>query len=81
MPPHAAEVRVIHRNLRWEVSARGVTRRLIDWLCTMERAIEHAIERAAEVDAVVVVVENAEGGIEELIPVAERRSERRIVAA
>jgi hypothetical protein len=34
--------------LRWEVSVNGITRRLIDWLCTKDRAIEHALERAQE---------------------------------
>jgi hypothetical protein len=80
MPPHAAEVRVIHKNLRWEVKALGVTRPLIDWLCTKERAIEHALDRAREVGVGIVVVENSDGGIEELIP-SDRQSERRFVAA
>ena len=43
------EVRVVHRNRRWEVSVNGKTRPMIDWLCTKERAIELALERAAEV--------------------------------
>jgi hypothetical protein len=81
MPPHHAEVRVVHRNLRWEVRALGVTRPLIDWLCTKERAIDHAIDRAREVGAEVVLVENSEGGIEEILPAADRPSERRFVAA
>ena len=81
MPPHV-EVRVVHKNLRWEVRARGVARPLIDWLCTKERAIDHAIERARELDVDVVIVENCEGGIDELVPtVAARQSERRFVAA
>lgn len=45
---HPVDVRVIPRNLRWEVEVHGVTRRMIDWLCTKERAIDHAIERARE---------------------------------
>lgn len=49
MPPQRTiELRVVPRNLRWEVSVNGVTRRLIDWLCTKERAVEHALERAHE---------------------------------
>jgi hypothetical protein len=49
MPPrNTIELRVVPRNLRWEVSVNGVTRRLIDWLCTKERAIDHALERARE---------------------------------
>ena len=49
MSPHRTiELRVVPRNLRWEVSVNGVTRRLIDWLCTKERAIDHAFERASE---------------------------------
>ena len=37
------------RNLRWEVSCDGVTRRMIDWLFSKERAIDHAFERAEEI--------------------------------
>ena len=49
MPPSKTiEIRVIPRNLRWEVSVNGVTRRLIDWLCTKDRAIDHALEQARE---------------------------------
>lgn len=65
--PHGIEVRVIHRNLRWEVSVRGVTRPLIDWLCTKERAIDHAIERARELEATILVVEDRAGSIEEIV--------------
>ncbi len=67
MSPHKTiELHVIPRNLRWEVSVNGVTRRLIDWLCTKERAIEHAQERARELlrfetsAQAVVVVERAD---------------------
>lgn len=62
MPKKTIELRVIPRNLRWEVSVNGVTRRLVDWLCTKERAVEHAYERARELlrweanaEAVVIV--------------------------
>jgi hypothetical protein len=70
--PESIEIRVIPRNQRWEVSANGVTRRLIDWLCTKERAVEHAIERARELRArsAVVLVERTDGSVE-----------RRLVAA
>ncbi len=37
---------VRRRNLRWEVALDGVTRRMIDWLSTRERALEHALEMA-----------------------------------
>ena len=67
--PHAVEVRVVPRNLRWEVVADGVTRRMIDWLCTKERAIDHALERAKEFDAVAVVVEHVDGSVGEVIPI------------
>ncbi|MDF2692702.1 MAG: hypothetical protein K0S65_1085 [Labilithrix sp.] len=45
-------VRIRHRNLRWEVSVDGLTRPLVDWLCTRERAIEHALQLARELGAV-----------------------------
>ncbi len=41
-------IRVAARNMRWEVSVDGRTRRMIDWLCTKERATEHALEIARE---------------------------------
>jgi hypothetical protein len=60
-------IRIRHRNLRWEIAVDGVSRPRVDWLCTRERAIEHALERARELAAspgharVRVVIE--EGGI------------------
>jgi hypothetical protein len=63
-PDHV--VRIRHRNLRWQVDVDGVTRPLVDWLCTRERAIEHALQRARELQGSVgsvrvrVVIE--EGG-------------------
>lgn len=69
--PNTVEVHVVPRNLRWEVSASGVTRRYIDWLCTKERAVEHAALRGrelAEADSarrIVVVVERSDGSVEE----------------
>jgi hypothetical protein len=41
--PHAVEVQVVRRNLRWEVRVNGVARPRIDWLarrcryCKLER--------------------------------------------
>ena len=77
--PHA-EVLVVRRNLRWEVRVNGVARPLIDWLCTRDRAIDHAHERAREVDARVIVVEGADWTIEEVIHV-ERPSGRYALVA
>jgi hypothetical protein len=65
--PH--EVRVVHRNLRWEVRVDGIARPMIDWLCTRERAIDHAHERARDVDARVIVVEGPEWSVEDVIHV------------
>jgi hypothetical protein len=73
--PHAVEVLVVHRNLRWEVRVNGVARPLIDWLCTKERAIDHAHERALEIDAKVIVIEGPDWTVEEVIHV-ERPSRR-----
>lgn len=65
--PRAVEVHVVPRNLRWEVRVNGVARRMIDWLCTKERAVEHALERAREIDAGVIVIEEADFGVEDVI--------------
>jgi hypothetical protein len=71
------ELRVIPRNLRWEVSVNGVTRRLIDWLCTKDRAVDHALERARELlrwetgeAKAVVIVERLDHTVEERVIVA-----------
>jgi hypothetical protein len=66
MPARNA-VLVVPRNQRWEVSVGGVTRRLVDWLCTKERAVEHALERAREVQAKRVVIESWDGRVDEII--------------
>lgn len=79
MPPrHTIELRVVPRNLRWEVSVNGVTRRLIDWLCTKERAIEHAFDEARErlrwesnEAQAVVIVERADHSEEQRVVVAQ----------
>jgi hypothetical protein len=78
MPPRTMiELRVVPRNLRWEVSVNGVTRRLIDWLCTKERAIDHALEQAREQlrwesdeAQAVVIVERADHSEEQRVVVA-----------
>lgn len=55
--------------MRWEVSCDGITRRMIDWLFSKERAIEHAYERAEELmhwdDADCVVILERPDGTEE----------------
>jgi|GEM_PF-3000569 len=82
-PPKTLEIRVIPRNLRWEVSVNGVTRRLIDWLCTKERAIDHAIERARELlrwerDArALLIVEGPDHSEERRVFVAPRQEASR----
>lgn len=43
---HVLTVR--YRNLRWEVGHNGLTRRLVDWLFSRERAIDHALDIAEE---------------------------------
>jgi hypothetical protein len=65
----ASTVRVIHRHLRWEVSTNGVIRPLHDWLCTRERAVDHAFERAREDGVDLVTVETAEGTVRERLRV------------
>lgn len=66
-PRTEVELRVVPRNLHWEVATNGVTRRLIDWLFSKERAVAHALELADELvkaDAslpIVLVVERADG--------------------
>jgi hypothetical protein len=59
-------LRVERRNLRWEVAYNGVTRPMIDWLCTRERAVDHALEIAERLlshpgrERVLVVLEGLE---------------------
>lgn len=66
----SAVVRVLPHRLHWEVRAPGLPLRLIDSLCTKERAIEHAVAVAEELREtaglrrVVVAVERADGSIE-----------------
>jgi hypothetical protein len=65
----ASTVRVIHRHLRWEVSTNGVVRPLHDWLCTRDRAVAHAFERARDEGVDLVTVETAEGIVRERLAV------------
>ena len=59
-------LRVTHRNLRWEVAHNGLIRPMIDWLCTRERAVDHAFEIAERLlaypgsERVLLVVEGIE---------------------
>ncbi|CAN5891023.1 hypothetical protein BH11MYX4_BH11MYX4_28740 [soil metagenome] len=78
MTPKKPQVLVARRNLRWEVAVGGLTRPRIDWLCTRERAVEHALELARELAtlegrAVLVAVMPTPGEqTEELMVEAER---------
>ena len=71
---HEGDVRIIHRNLRWEVSVDGVTRPIIDWSYSKERALEHAFECARERGAQWVIVEQWDGTVDERVQVGERLS-------
>jgi hypothetical protein len=78
MPPrNTIELRVVPRNLRWEVSVNGVTRRLIDWLCTKERAIDHALEQAREL----LRWESGEAQAIVIVERPDRTEEERVVVA
>ncbi len=70
---HCSVVRVVPRNQRWEVAANGVTRRMIDWLCTRERAIAHALELAEELHdgPVRIRIERTDGTVEDEFEVTE----------
>ena len=65
--PESLEVRVVPRHLRWEVRVGGVARPLVDWLCTKERALDHAFERAKDVGAQVIVIEGADWAVDQTI--------------
>ena len=70
-PTRTFALRVAPKNLRWEVSCNGVTRRMIDWLFSKERAVTHAFERGEELVAldddaeVVITVMRPDGSVEE----------------
>jgi hypothetical protein len=57
---------VTYRNLRWEVAHNRVTRPMIDWLSTRQRAVDHALEIAERLlsypgsERVLVVIEGVE---------------------
>jgi hypothetical protein len=68
--PHPVEVQVVPRNLHWEVRVDGIARPRLDWLCTKARALDHARERAREVEAKVIVVEASDWTVEEVIHLA-----------
>ncbi len=65
----STDIVVIPRHRRWEVSVDGVTRPLVDWFATKERALDHAFEMAAETEATAVVVEDADGDVVAVHPV------------
>ncbi|MDB4993373.1 MAG: hypothetical protein JWM74_805 [Myxococcaceae bacterium] len=73
VPNGFSVVRVVPRNQRWEVAANGVTRPMIDWLCTRDRAIAHALELAHEVGDghVRIRIERSDGTIEDELDVTE----------
>ena len=72
--PPCALIRVLPRRGRWEVETNGVTRRMIDWLCTKDRAIQHALEQAHDVPerAAKIRIERADGTLEDELDVGER---------
>jgi hypothetical protein len=74
MPPQAAEVRVAYRNLRWEVRVNGFARPMVDWFCTADRALEHAMDRARDVDAALIIVEAFDRTVEAVIPLGRTSS-------
>jgi hypothetical protein len=78
--PHPLEVEVVPRNRRWEVRVHGIARPLVDWFFTKERAIDHAHERAREVDARAIVVEGSDWAVEERIVLDRPSSGYELVA-
>jgi hypothetical protein len=57
-------IRVVHRNLRWEVSVNGTTRPREDWFFSQGRAVTHALERASELGADMIRIESWDGTVE-----------------
>lgn len=57
-------ISVEHRHQRWEVVHNGLTRPMIDWLHSRERAVDHALELAERLlfggENVVLVVDGDE---------------------
>ena len=66
-----AEVHVLPRNLRWELSVNGLTRPMLDWFFCKERAVEYAVERAHDVGAKMIVIERQDHSVEEVIDLIE----------
>jgi hypothetical protein len=68
--PPSLTVRVVPRDRHWQVCAPGRPLRMIDSLCTKERAVEHAFAVADELmqtaglRRVVIVVERRDGSID-----------------
>ena len=74
----SSDVVVVPRNLRWEVSVAGITRPMVDWFATKDRAIDHALEVASERDRSEIVVETSDGAIEAVLTIdRDRNSARR----
>ena len=63
------EVHVVPRNMRWELDVRGVTRPMLDWFCSKERAVQYGVLRALDVGAPVIVVERGDRSVEQVIAV------------
>lgn len=60
--PNPSLIRVRPVDLHWEVLVEGAPRRMVDRLCTKERAIEHA--RAYLREGAILVVERRDGTVE-----------------
>ncbi|MGZ3422433.1 MAG: DUF2188 domain-containing protein [Polyangiales bacterium] len=70
MPSSHALIRVVPRDLAWVVIVDPAYERLIDRLCTKERAIEHALELAEQFATkqrchVTVRIERRDGSFED----------------
>jgi hypothetical protein len=75
MPPHSRSlpiIRVVQHDLAWRVVHDPLVVRLVDTLCSCERALEHALELAHELirhgeRAILVRVERAGTILEECL--------------
>jgi hypothetical protein len=81
IPSPSARIRVVPRNHRWEVEVEGHTRPMIDWLCTRERATEHAVEQAADLlrsdrGSVLIAIEHTDHSVEQMLRVRGGESRR-----
>lgn len=66
------EIRVVPRGPAWRVVSKAWHEERIDTLCTRDRAIEHARERAAEIrrsepGPVLIQIENPIGHVEAVL--------------